>query len=319
MSNQKLKVIFMGTPDWALPSLQSLIDHPDFEVITVVTQEDKKVGRDQKISPMPVKVLAEKHHLPILQPQKIHKNTLFINLLKKLEPDFIVVVAYAHLLPQEVLDIPKYGCINIHPSLLPKYRGASPIQSALLHGDLETGVSIMKMGKQMDNGPIFYVKKLPIDPKDNADTLGLKLFILAGMVLPEVLGEIAEGTLHAIPQNEAQATFCTKISKEDGIIDLKKLTAEEILNRIRAYTPWPSCFIILKDKRIKILEAEIDMGKNLEPGSILYLDKNSVGIGTKKGILIPKKIQLEGKKPLPIEEFLRGNKDLLTKLLASAT
>lgn len=305
----------MGTPDFALPSLLSLIEDQEFEVMAVVTQEDKKIGRRQEIIPPPVKQLALKHNIPVFQPERIKGNTEFSTLMKELKPDIFVVVAYGQILPGSLLEIPKYGAVNVHASLLPKYRGASPIEAALLNGDNETGVTIMKMTPELDAGDILDIAKLTIEPKDNAETLTVKLSILGGKILPYVLKDMAENAVHPIPQNESKATFCHKIQKNDGMADLHTLTAEEISNRVRAYTPWPSTFLIIEGKRLKLIEIGIDRDSRLNPGEVKDIGKTEVAIGTKHGAIIPKKVQLEGKKPMTIQEFLAGNRSLLNKLL----
>lgn len=307
----------MGTPDFALPPLQSLIDDNDFEIAAVVTQEDKKVGRKQEIAPPSVKILAQKHNIPVFQPAKIRGNKDFAALLKNLQPDVLAVVAYGKILPQEILDIPKFGAVNVHASLLPKYRGASPIEAALINGDAETGVTIMKMEEKLDAGDVMDIARLHIEPNDNAETLTVKLSLLGGKILPYVLKDLADGEAHLIPQDEKKATFCHKIQKEDGKIDLQSLTARQIVNLIRAYTPWPSVYVITEGKRLKILEATADESLNLPPGAIKELTKNTVALGTKKGALIPEKLQLEGKKAMTIQEFLAGNRSLLNKLLTN--
>lgn len=307
----------MGTPDFALPALQSLIDDADVEVEAVITQEDKKVGRKQEITPPPVKVLALKHNIPVFQPAKIRGNKDFAALVKNLNPDMLVVVAFGKILPKVILDIPKFGAVNVHASLLPKYRGASPIEAALLNGDAETGVTIMKMEEKLDAGDVLDMARLRIEPADNAETLSVKLSLLGGKILPYVLKDLADGESHPIPQDEKKATFCHKIQKDDGKIDLQTLTAEEIVNRIRAYTPWPSVFLMVEGKRLKILEAKVDENLNLPPGTVKELSKNTVALGTKKGALIPEKLQLEGKKVMTIQEFLAGNRSLLNKLLTN--
>lgn len=316
MSN-KIKIIFMGTPDFALPSLLSLIQDEDFEVMAVVTQEDKKVGRKQEIIPPAVKQLALKNNIPVFQPEKIKGNAEFINLVKELRPDIFVVVAYGQILPGTLLEIPKYGAVNVHASLLPKYRGASPIEASLLNGDKETGVTIMNMTPKLDAGDILDIAKLPIESTDNAETLTVKLSILGGKILPYILKDLAENATHPIPQDEGKATFCHKIQKNDGIIDLHSLTAQEILNRARAYTPWPSTFLIIDGKRLKLVEIEIDTDSKLKPGEVQEIGKAAVAIGTKLGAIIPVKVQLEGKKTMTIQEFLLGNRSLLSKLLTN--
>lgn len=308
----------MGTPDFALPSLQSLIEDERFEVITVITQEDKKVGRQQQLTRTPVKMLAEKYDIPVLQPEKVKKNTQFIECIQNLKADFIVVVSYGQILPNKIIQAAKISCVNVHTSLLPKYRGASPIQSALLNGDKESGVSIMRVEEKMDQGGIYYLKKISIDNDDNAESLRVKLSLLAGSILPETLIEIAEQGLQPIPQDESRASYCKKISKDDGALNFEEETAEELFNKVKAYNPWPSTFCLMNGKRLKIVSAKFNSTKNAEPGSFVHIDKNIIGIGTKKGLLIPLEVQLEGKKVMPIHEFLRGNKDLLTKPLTSA-
>jgi methionyl-tRNA formyltransferase len=315
--SKKIKIIFMGTPDFALPSLQGLIDDKDFDVLAVVTQEDKKIGRKQELTAPPVKQLAQKHNIPVFQPQSIKMNDPFLKLISDLEPDIIVVVAYGQIFPQKLLDIPKFGAINVHASLLPKYRGASPIEAALLNGDKETGVAIMKMAEQLDAGAILEMAKIHIAPDDNADTITVKLSILGGKILPLVLKDLVEGALRPIPQDESKATFCRKIEKDDGLINLKELTAAEIHNRIRAYTPWPSAFLMIEGKRLKLVEAIVDENTDLPPETVKDLSKNSIAVGTKKGVIIPIKVQLEGKKMMTIQEFLAGNRSLLTRLLTN--
>jgi len=315
--SKRIKTIFMGTPDFALPSLQTLFENEDFEIVAVVTQEDKKIGRKQELTAPPIKQLAQKHNLPVFQPQKIKKNPDFQKLMEDLKPDLMVVVAYGQILSQKILDIPKFGAVNVHASLLPNYRGASPIEAALLKGDKETGVTIMKMEEKLDAGPILNITKLPIDPNDNAESLTVKLGLLGGKILPYVLRDYVDGEIQPIPQTESRATFCHKIDKEDGLIDLQTLTAVEIRNRLRAYTPWPSIFLMVEGKRLKFLELDIDQSLKLAPGAVKELSKNSVAIGTKDGSIIPQTLQLEGKKPMTIQEFLLGNRVLLSKLLTN--
>ncbi len=345
------KVIFMGTPELALPSLQALIDDPHFEISAVVTQEDQKIGRKQVLTPPPVKKLALQHNLPVLQPNSLKENGDFFTLIKHLQPDFIVAVVYGNILPKTLLEIPSLGAINIHLSLLPKYRGASPFASALLNGEKETGITFIKMNEKLDGGNVLFMQKISIEKQDNSASLGTKLALLGAKFLPHVLKDIEENNIRETPQNELLATYCHKIKKSDGLIDFATLTAEEISNRIRAYAPWPSCFIFCGEnetlrppkvngefhasaqrereqakespswrgsepkrallKRLKIIEADIDMEKNITPGSVIDLTKSSIGIGTKKGLLIPKKVQLEGKKAITIQEFLAGNRELL--------
>jgi methionyl-tRNA formyltransferase len=312
MSDKKIKVVFFGTPEFALPSLAALELDDSFEISAVITQEDKPVGRKQVMSPPPVKEFALSKNLPVLQPKRLKNNNEILDVISGLKPDFLVVVAYGKILPPEILKIPKFCCINLHGSLLPKYRGASPVEEALLNGDKETGITFIRMDSGLDGGDIFLIQRAAIAPDDDSTSLRAKLSLLGGKQLPYLLKDIADGLIEPIPQNNSKATFCHKIKKEDGLLDLKKMSATEILNRIKAYTPWPSCYLIYKGKKIKILKAAADETSSAalkcSPEEIVTIENNSgMGIGTIHGLLIPKTVQLEGKKPLPIQDFLRGN------------
>ncbi len=322
MSGYKIKVIFMGTPLFAVPSLESLISDAEIEVLTVVTQEDKKVGRKQILMPSPVKETALKHGIPVLQPPSLKNNKEALELIKKLKPDFLVVVAYGQILPREMLSVPRYACVNLHGSLLPRYRGASPIEEAILNGDKETGLSFIKMEERMDSGDILLLHRVRIEPEDTSVTLRAKMSVIGGSLLPYLLKDYRDGNIFPIKQNHAKATFCRKIKKEDGLIDMKVLTAEQILNRIRAYTPWPSCFITVNGKKLKILEAYADESASKtaksKPGETIFIDKDTVAFVTASGLLIPKKVQLEGKNPMSAHDFLLGNGNFFKKIDASA-
>jgi len=314
--SEKLKIIYMGTPDFAVPPLEALIDDESLDVVTVITQEDKKVGRKQELTPPPVKITALDNDIPVLQPPNIKNNDEFINMIVALKPDFIVVVAFGQILPDEVLKIPKYSCLNIHGSLLPKYRGASPVEEALINGDKETGITFIEMTSKLDAGGIYQLQRIDIADTDTSPTLRFKLSQLAAATLPFLLKEIADGVLTPLPQNEELATHCHKIEKTDGAINLSTNTAQEISNKIRAYTPWPGCYLTIDNKKLKILEVETENSDANSP-SIDFKD-DKVLIKTQKGYLIPLKVQLEGKKPTNIQDFLRGNKELFNKLLTNA-
>lgn len=303
-----MKIVFFGTPEIALPSLESLAKANDIAILAVVTQPDKPAGRKQVMTPPPIKTLASEFNIPVLQPE--NKEEL-ATLLKNFPADFFVVFAYGMIFSKEILSMAKYGAINIHTSLLPKYRGASPIQQALLNGDQETGVTIMKMSQKMDTGDIYSLKRLPIENTDNLGILTQKLGILSGSIIAHTLRDIAEGILKPIPQNDTKATYCKKITKDEGNIDWKK-SAAEINNMIRAFTPWPSAFTFFQDKKLKILEAIISE-KTSTPGKF-HLNGKILEIGTAKGVLIPKKVQLEGKNVTSIEDFINGNQKTLSEL-----
>lgn len=300
-----MKIVFFGTPQFAVPSLKMLAHTKNVKVINVITQPDKAIDRKQVLTPPPVKKIALELGLTVIQPENRKK---LVEVLKNTKADFFVVIAYGNIIPKEIFDIPKYGCINVHASLLPKYRGASPIQESLLNGDKETGISIMKIDEELDHGDIFLIKRIPIEEKDNLITLSVKLAETSGVILPLVLHDIMNSRLSSIPQNHKNATFCKKITKEDGKIDWKK-SAEDIRNMIRAYTPWPSVYTELHDKKIKILDAEIS--EEIMPSGKISTENDILKIGTAKGCLIPKIVQMEGKNSMDIKNFINGYRHLL--------
>ena len=296
----------MGTPDFSVPVLNFLINASS--VVSVVTRPDKKVGRKQKIIPSPIKNTALDHNIEVLQPEKIKSNDDFILKIKKLQPDLIVVVAYGFILPQEILDLPKYGVINVHASLLPKYRGASPIQSAILNGEKETGVSIMLLDEQMDHGPLLAQRTITITDKDNFESLHDKLSQLGAELIAETLPEYINGEIRPQIQDETQATYCQLIKKEDGKIDWTK-SAEEIERQLRAFTPWPGVFTFWDGKQLKIIKAAVYASTKLSmTASAGEVFKINEGIGVECGqdTLEILKLQLEGKKPMTAKEFLNG-------------
>ena len=303
-----MKIIFFGTPQIAVPSLEMLSAIPAFDVEAVFTQPDKKVGRKQTLEAPAVKKAAEELEIKVFQPA--NKKELITNLEEFEDIDFFVVFAYGMLMPKKVLDMPKYDAINVHTSLLPKYRGASPIQEALLNGDSETGISIMKMSEELDAGDIYLIKRISIEGNDNLESLTENMGEFTKAILALALEDIAEGNLQTIPQNESQATFCRKIEKNDGKVNLQEKTATEILNMIRAYTPWPGVFFEIKGKKLKIINAKLS-DENLSPGEFKIEDK-TLKIGTKQGTILPQKVQLEGKNEMDIESFLNGQAPLFT-------
>jgi len=309
---KKIKVVFFGTPEFAILPLEALIEAKDIDVVAVVTQDDKPVGRKQELTAPPVKNAALEQDIPVLQPTTLRKNPQILELLEGLEADFFAVVAYGKILPKEVLDIPKYGCINLHGSLLPQYRGASPVEEALLQGDAQTGVSFIQMNEELDAGDILVVQRQAVDPEDTSETLRRKLSLLGAALFPQLLRDVVDEVIQPIPQNSQNATFCHKITKQDGFIDIYKERAEDIVNKIRAYTPWPSCFMIVKDKRLKIIKAKAaESLTQVEPGAVIegtFAGEYSIGLQTIEGTLWLQTVQLEGKKPTLIQDFMRGNK-----------
>ncbi|HEY5298594.1 MAG TPA: methionyl-tRNA formyltransferase [Verrucomicrobiae bacterium] len=304
-----MKIIFMGTAELACASLEKLARDKNFQIAAVVTQPDKPKGRDLKLQFSPVKILAEKLGLKILQPAKA-RDEKFISEVRELKPDLIVVAAYGQILPQAILDLPKFGCVNVHTSLLPKYRGASPIQSAILNGETETGVTIMKMDAGMDTGAILAQARTPILPEDNSQTLHDRLAQCGAELLIETLPNLIAGKISPQPQNNAEATYAAKIKKEDGKIDWND-PAQKILNRLRAFTPWPGAFIFLKTELksplLKIWRAEIVEQSNGVAGTILSADKNGIVIACGKNSLRILELQREGGRRLNAQEFLAGH------------
>ncbi|PIY97110.1 MAG: methionyl-tRNA formyltransferase [Candidatus Kerfeldbacteria bacterium CG_4_10_14_0_8_um_filter_42_10] len=304
MTNKKYNAVFFGTPYFAVPVLESIIKLPYLDLKAVVTQPDKPAGRKQELAPPPVKTVALDNDVSVLQLEKI-KGEEFEREFKKLNPDVAIIVAYGRIIPQNLLDIPQYGFLNIHASLLPKYRGASPIQYAILEGEKETGVTLMKIDQGLDTGPIISQKQIDIAPGDNFETLHNKLAKLGAVLLEESLPDYLGSKIPPASQNEFHATGTKIIEKEDGRIDWNK-SAKRIERQIRAFAPWPGAYCWYNNKRLKIIEAALaESVINLEPGKVGSRDK-SVLVGCGKGNLKLKIIQLEGKKPQPISEFIKG-------------
>ena len=302
-----LKIIFMGTAELSCASLEKLARDKKFSILAVVTQPDKPKGRELKLTPSPVKALAEKLNLPVLQPLKA-RDEKFISELRELKPDLLVVVAYGQILPPALLAMPPHGCLNVHTSLLPKYRGAAPIQWAIADGEPETGVTIMQMDAGLDTGPILSIRRTPILPTDDSQILHDRLAQLGAELLAEtILGYIA-GNILPQPQPATGSTYAAKIKKEDGKIDWHQ-PAEKIWNRLRAFTPWPGAFTFLqadaKPQLLKIWRAE-PVAKTGGAGEILSAEKSSIVVGCGKNALRILELQREGGKRLPVEQFLMG-------------
>lgn len=297
-----MKIIFCGTPEFAVPFLVSLIYDKEIQLQAVVTQPDKPVGRKRVLTSPPVKVTAKQYNLPVLQPEKINED--FLELIKNMKPDFIVVIAYGMILPQEMIEIPKYDCINVHASLLPRYRGASPIQTSLLNGDKETGITIMQISKELDKGDIYMLRKVAIDTTDTTEILSKRLSEIGAIILPSALKDIRDEVLSPFKQNEEDASYCKKISKKDAQIDPVKESAEQIINKLRAFTPWPGIFIEFKAKHLKILNAQLSK-EAVTPGKLKEVDGNLI-LGTKKNSIKLFQVQVEGKNPVTAKEFING-------------
>lgn len=302
-----MNLVFMGTAELSCASLQKLAECGDFSIVAVVTQPDKPKGRELKLTPSPVKVLAQKLNLPVLQPLKARDEN-FIARLRDLKPDLIVVVAYGQILPQQLLDVPPHGCLNVHTSLLPKYRGAAPIQWAIADGEPETGVTIMKMDAGLDTGPMLATRRTPILPTDDAQVLHDRLARLGAELLVETIPAHVAGKIPPQPQPTEGATYAAKIKKEDGRIDWNA-PATKIWNRLRAFTPWPGAFTFLGDESkpqlLKIWKAG-PLEKSGMAGAVLSADKTGIVVACGQGALRILELQREGGKRLSAEQFLAG-------------
>ena len=302
-----LRIIFMGTAELSCASLEKLAGDGNVSILAVVTQPDKPKGRDLELTPSPVKVLAEKLRLPVLQPLKA-RDEKFIGELRQLAPDLIVVVAYGQILPQTILDLPRLGCLNVHTSLLPKYRGAAPIQWAIADGEPETGVTIMKMDAGLDTGPILAMRCTPILPTDDSQILHDRLAQLGAELLGETIPDYVSGKISPQPQPAEGSTYAAKIKKEDGRIDWNQ-PASQVWNRLRAFTPWPGGFAFLsaapKPLLLKIWKTEV-VEKSGEAGEILSADKTGIVVGCGQNSLRILELQREGGRRLPVEAFLAG-------------
>jgi methionyl-tRNA formyltransferase len=305
----RMKVLFMGTPDFAVPTLDQLMKSKH-EVIGVVTQPDKQKGRGHAVSFSPVKELALQCQLPVYQPLKV-KEPEFMDKIRSLEPEVIVVAAFGQILPKAFLDIPPYGCINVHGSLLPKYRGAAPIQYSIIEGEEETGITIMHMDAGIDTGDMILQKSLPIAPKETGGSLFDKLAVLGAELLLEALDQIEAGTAARIPQDNEKATYVKILDKDMGRLDFTQ-SAVRLERLIRGLNPWPSAYTILDGKTLKLWQADAepishaDGNKTFTPGEIIELRKNAFVVAAGEGALVIREVQLEGKKRMPTDAFLRG-------------
>ncbi|MEM1309403.1 MAG: methionyl-tRNA formyltransferase [Cyanobacteria bacterium P01_H01_bin.153] len=322
-----MRIVYFGTPQFAVPSLQALIAHPDFEIAAVVTQPDKRRGRGKQVMPSPVKVIAREANLPVWQPKRIKKDAEALEKLAAVNADAFVVVAYGQILSAQILAMPRLGCVNAHGSLLPKYRGAAPIQWCLYHGELETGIDTMLMDEGMDTGPILLEGKRPIRLLDNALDLAKDLAAISAELLPQTLQQLDDGMLKPRPQNESEATYAPMIKKEDFGLDWLK-PAISLHNQVRGF--YPNCVTHFRDKDLKI-EATVPLGadyweqlpedlqalrshitnlaKEQEPGTVAAIVKN-VGpiIQTGDGLLLLHRVKPSGKKAQSGWDFANGNR-----------
>ena len=299
----------MGTPQFAVQPLRALAA-AGHEIAGVVTRTDKPAGRGRILAAPPVKRVARDLGIAVYQPRRV-RDPEFIELLRKIEPEAIVVAAYGQLLPREILTLPKFGCINIHASLLPAYRGAAPINWAIIRNERETGNTIMLMDEGMDTGAILMQESIPIGPEDTAGALTEKLSSLGAKLITRALPLIAAGKLVPLAQDASKATMAPLLKKGDGLVDWK-LPAAEIHNRVRGLSPWPGAYCFLDGKMVKIIKTEVIDGAG-EPGTLYEKDKNTLGAGTGSGILRILSLQPEGGKPMTAGEFMRGHRGIAGK------
>lgn len=300
-----MRIIFIGTPDFAVGTLEALVN-AGHEVVLAVTQPDKPQGRKQILVAPPVKQTAEKLGIPVYQPKRVRESEA-LALLRSYEPELIVVAAFGQILPKELLDMPQYGCINVHASLLPKYRGAAPIQWAILNGDAVTGVTIMRMDVGLDTGDMIAKAEVAITPQDTGGSLFDRLAETGAKLCVETIPSIVDGTAVYTPQDEQAATKVGQISKKDGLIDFTR-SAAAIECQIRGLNPWPSAYTSLAGKTLKIWSAQVsDRQTEAQPGTVVLVEKDRFGVQTGEGVLICTEVQLEGKKRMSAADFLRGN------------
>ncbi len=318
---QKIKTIFMGTSKLASPILSKLIEEK-YQVVAIVTKADKKIGSKSKRKTAfnPIKEIASENNILLLQPEKITDE--FVQEIKNLNPDLIVVTSYGKIIPEELLNIPKYNCLNAHVSLLPKLRGASPVQNAVLEGLSETGVTIMKMDVGMDDGDIIAQEKIEIQENETAEELSARIFPLGAEKLIEILPDWIEGKIEVEKQSESEATFCKILKREDGKVEWNK-SAQEIYNQFRAFTPWPGIFTFWnkaenKQVRIKLNTIEIYkeevFSKNLKSGEA-FKENKKVLVNTENGVIEIIELQSEGKKVMRAIDFINGNGDFVGSVL----
>ena len=299
-----MRIVFMGTPEFAVPSLKALAESRD-EVAALVAQPDKPKGRGLKPAPPPTKIVAEQFGIPVLQPSGIRTEE-FLNELAALNPDLICVAAYGKILPKAVLELPRFGCLNVHASLLPKYRGAAPVNWAIVRGEKVTGITIMQMDEGMDTGDILLKREMPIDYDDTGETLTEKLSLAGAELLLQAIAELKKGYLQPLKQDETAATYAPMLKKEDGRVDWSK-PAGEIRNQIRGMLPWPGAYTYSNEKMIKIYKAAVAEGEGKQ-GEVIDAPQGVLRVMTGEGALDILELQLEGGKRLDAKAFLSGRR-----------
>ena len=300
----RMRIVFMGTPDFAVGALQALVE-AGHQVVAVVTQPDKPKGRGKEMQVTPVKACAMKHNIPVFQPAKV-KTPEAVEILRGYEAELFVVAAFGQILSKEILDMPKFGCINIHASLLPKYRGAAPIQWAIIQGEKETGVTLMQMDEGLDTGAMLAKCVVPIEATDTGESLFDKLALAVAKLLIDTLPAVEAGTLNPQPQKDEESCYARMIKKEMGRLDWKK-SAAELERLVRGLNSWPSAFTYLNGKTLKIWEAAVEEGNSTKkPGEVAEVTKEAIKVQTGEGLLVLKNVQLEGKKRMDVKAFLLG-------------
>lgn len=295
----------MGSPEFAVPTLEALYDR-GHNILLVITQKDRPKGRGKKLMSTPVKKKASELNLKIYQPESVNSKES-INIIKRLNPDCIVVAAYGQILKKDILDIPKYGCLNVHASLLPKYRGAAPINWAIIEGEKETGITIMEMDEGMDTGDILKSKAIPIEETDDSESIHDKLSILGSQLILETLEDIKNDNIQKIPQDENLATYAPMLSKKTGKIDWNN-KGERIINTIRGLKPWPSAYTIYKGQNVKIHEAEkTEKFSKMANGVVVKVSQEGIFVNCSDSCIVIKVLQFPGKKKLHVSEYLKGN------------
>lgn len=301
-----MRIVFMGTPAFAVPSLEALLRSDD-SIVGVITQPDRPKGRGQALAASPVKLVCEREGLPLLQPLKL-KDPAFLDALRAWEPDLIAVAAFGRILPPAILRMPARGCINVHASLLPKYRGAGPIQWAIIGGERETGITTMLMDEGMDTGPIFLQERIPIQPDETAGVLSGRLAEVGGRLLAETVRRLKDGTVTPKPQDHSQATLAPLLTKEDGLIDWK-LTATEIANRVRGLSPWPGAYTFAgEDRWVLLRTSAVDRPAGAAlPGTIIQTRKDALVVATGGGLLAITELQPAGSRRMTVSQYLAGH------------
>ena len=314
MTHNPLRLVFMGTPQFAVPALAALLD-AGHDVVGVYTQPDRRSGRGRRLAAPPVKRFAESRELPVFQPASLREDADAGRAIADLAPDAIIVAAYGLFLPEDTLAVPRLGCLNIHPSLLPRHRGPSPVATAILEGDETTGVTIMLLDEGMDTGPILAQRETPIAPDETCDNLTDRLFHIGANLLAATLHRWSAAQIEPTPQNHANATITQRLQRADGHIDWNR-PADSIARQIRAFTPWPGTSTVWRGRTLKILQAQpLDNDHNHPPGKIIPLQDSGIAITTAHGILRLASVQLEGRRPSDIADFTRGYPDFINSTL----